>query len=89
MQARGVDVLFEHGVRDTDFRTGKKLGARDHWVQWSRPARPNWKSREDYHRYPKQITVREAKVGKKVLVPTLLSPRKTAKADLEALFLQR
>ena len=33
--------------------------------------------------------MREAKVGKKVLVTTLLSPRKTAKADLEALFLQR
>ena len=31
----------------------------------------------------------EAKVGKKVLVTTLLSPRKTAKSDLEALFLQR
>ena len=46
-------------------------------------------SRKEYHGYPKQITVREAKVGKKVLVTTLLSPRKTAKADLHALFLQR
>jgi hypothetical protein len=46
-------------------------------------------SREVYHGYPKQITVREAKVGKKVLVTTLLSPRKTAKAELEALFRQR
>jgi hypothetical protein len=90
MQARGVDVLFEqHGARHTDFRTGEKLGARDHRVQWSRPARPNWMSREEYHGYPKQITVREAKVGKKVLVTTLLSPRKTTKANLEALYLQR
>ena len=46
-------------------------------------------SREEYHSYPKQITVREANIGKKVLVTTLLSPRKTAKAELEALFLQR
>ena len=87
---RGVDVLFvQHGARHTDFRTGDKLGTRDHCVQWSRPARPNWMSRKEYDGYPKQITVREAKVGKNVLVSTLLSPRKTAKADLEALFLQR
>ncbi len=46
-------------------------------------------SREEYHSYPKQITVREANIGKKVLVTPLLSPRKTAKAELEALFLQR
>ena len=71
MQERGVDVLSEqHGARHTDFRTGRKLGTRDHLVQWSRPARPNWMSREEYHGYPKQITVREAKVGKKVLVTT-------------------
>ncbi len=90
MQERGVDVLFEqHGARHTDFRTGENLGARDHLVQWSRPARPNWMSREEYHGYPKQITAREAKIGKKVRVTTLLAPRKTAKAELEALFLQR
>ena len=90
LQGRGVDVLFEqHGARHTDFRRGEQLGARDHLVQWSRPARPEWMSREEYHSYPKQITVREANIGKKVLVTTLLSPRKTAKADLKALFLQR
>ena len=90
MQARGVDVVFEqHGARHTDFRAGEKLGARDHLVQWPRPARPDWMSRETYCSHPKAITVREVKVGKKVLVTTLLSPRKTAKADLGALFLQR
>lgn len=87
---RGVDVVFEqHGARHTDFRTGEKLGARDHLVQWPRPARPDWMSRETYCSHPQAITVREVKVGKKVLVTTLLSPRKTAKADLGALFLQR
>jgi hypothetical protein len=87
---RGVDVVFEqHGARHTDFRTGEKLGARDHLVQWPRPARPDWMSRETYCSHPQAITVREVNVGKKVLVTTLLSPRKTAKADLGALFLQR
>jgi len=87
---RGVDVLFEqHGARHTDFRLGERLGAREHLVCWSRPARPAWMSREEYQRYPKQFMVREVKVGKKVLVTTLLSPRQISKAALGELFLQR
>lgn len=90
MMRRGVDVLFEqHGARLTDFRRGQRLGARDHRVPWSRPARPQWMSREEYARYPRQITVREVKVGKKVLVTTLRSPRQCSKAALGELYLQR
>ncbi len=91
LHARGVDVLFEqHGARDTDFRKGKRLGERDHLVSWSKPkTRPDWMSQEDYHRYPAEITVREMKVGKKVLVTTFLVPRKTAKAALGKLYWQR
>lgn len=87
---RGVDVLFEqHGARHTDFRCGQRLGARDHQVQWSRPARPSWMSHQEYACFPKQITVREVKVDKKVLVTTLLSPRQYPKAALGELYLQR
>ncbi len=90
MIRRGVDVLFEqHGARITDFRTGERLGARDHLVWWSKPARPDWMSVEAYRGYPDEIKVREVKVGKKVLVSTLLSPRKTPKAALGKLFWQR
>ena len=78
MLRRAVDVLFEqHGARITDFRRGEQLGARDHVVWWSKPARPDWMSVEAYRGYPDEIKVREVKVGKKVLVSTLLSPRKT------------
>jgi Transposase DDE domain len=90
MLRRGVDVLFEqHGARITDFRRGERLGARDHLVWWSRPARPDWMSVEEYRGYPDEIKVREVRVGKKVLVSTLLSPRKTPKAALGELFWQR
>lgn len=91
MQARGVDVLFEqHGARNTDFRRGKRLGKRDHQVCWTKPkVRPDWMSPEDYHRYPAEITVRETKVGRKVLVTTLLGPRETAKTALGDLYLGR
>lgn len=90
MHKRAVDVLFEqHGARITDFRRGEKLGARDHRVNWKKPARPDWMSVEDYRGYPDEITVREVKVGKKVLVTTLLNPRQTPKGELEQLFWQR
>ena len=90
MRKRGVDVLFEqHGARITDFRRGEPLGARDHWVWWPKPARPDWMSVEEYRDYPDEIKVREVKVDKKVLVSTFLSPRKTPKAALGKLFWQR
>jgi hypothetical protein len=90
MQQRGVDVLFEqHGARITDFRRGAQLGVRDHRVSWTKPSRPDWMSVEDYRSYPDEITVREVKVGKKVLVTTLLNPRQTPKNALGQLFWQR
>ena len=90
MLRRGVDVLFEqHGARITDFRRGEQLGARDHLVWWSKPARPDWMSVEECRGYADEIKVREVKVGKKVLVSTFLSPRKTPKAALGELFWQR
>ncbi len=90
MLRRGVDVLFEqHGARATDFRRGERLGVRDHLMWWSKPARPAWMSVEEYRDYPDEIKVREVKVGKKVLVSTFLSPRKTSKAELGKLYWQR
>lgn len=90
MQKRGVDVLFaQHGARITDFRRGEKLGVRDHRVSWKKPQRPEWMSVEEYRGYPDEITVREVKVGKKVLVTTFLDPRQTPKGELGQLFWQR
>ncbi|HEB87680.1 MAG TPA: IS4 family transposase [Gammaproteobacteria bacterium] len=90
LQARGVDVLFEqHGARNTDFRRGEPLGTRDHRVYWVKPARPSWMRVEEYDGHPDQVEVREVKVGKKVLVTTFLSPRKTSKKALGHLFTQR
>jgi hypothetical protein len=57
-------------------------------VWWSKPARPDWMSVQEYRGYPDDIKVREVKVGKKVLVNTLLSPRKTPKTALGELFWQ-
>jgi hypothetical protein len=91
LQAAGVDVLFaQNGARITDFRRGERLGTRDHRVNWPKPkARPEWMSREDYAALPEELSLREVKVGKKILVTTFLSPRSVSKTALGVLFRQR
>lgn len=87
----GVDFVFEqHGARNTDFRTGEKLGSCDHVVKWSKPkVRPAWMTMQEYESYPQELTVRETKVRKKVLVTSFIKPRAVSKRDLGKLFLQR
>lgn len=90
MQARGVDVVFEqHGSRKTDFRAGEKLATLDHVVKWSKPVRPEWMTEEAYQNFPAELTLREVKVGKKVLVTSFLKPRQVSKRELGKLFVQR
>ena len=90
LMGMGVDFVFEqHGERHTDFRTGEKLGRRDHLVQWVRPARPQWMSPEEYDSFPVELTVRETKVGKKVLVSSFLNRREVCKREMGSLFAHR
>ncbi len=90
---RGVDVLFEqYGARKrtTDFRRGKKLGSRDHLVQWSKPKKkPDWMTQVEYDAAPETLTVRELAVGGKILVTTLLSAKATPKHTLKVLYKHR
>jgi hypothetical protein len=91
LQRAGVDVLFaQNGARITDFRRGERLGTRDHRVNWPKPkARPDWMSVQDYAALPDELSLREVKVGKKILVTTFLSPRAVSKTALGTLFRQR
>lgn len=91
LQAAGVDVLFEqHGARITDFRRGQALGERDHLVRWLKPkARPQWMTLQQYRAFPKELTVREVKVGGRVLVTTMLNAREVRKGELSDLYARR
>ena len=91
LQARGVDVLFEqHGSRSTDFRRGRRLSTRDHRVRWTKPReRPSWMTREEHERFPDEIEVRETKVDGRILVTTMLEPRKVGKRALSKLYAKR
>ena len=90
LQSAGVDVLFEQrGSRITDFRRGRRLGARDHAVSWQKPPRPHWMAREQYDTCADEFTVREVEADGRVLVTTMLDPRQTGKQDLSYLYVQR
>lgn len=60
---RGVDVMVrKHQARRTDFRTGKRLGEDDHLVSWSKPARPEWMTAEQYAQLPDELKLREVRI---------------------------
>ena len=87
----GVDLLLEqHGSRRTDFRRGIQLGERDHLVRWPKPrSRPDWMSHDQYAAFPEQLTLREARVGGRLLVTTLHDAKAVHKIELHTLYRRR
>lgn len=90
-QQQGIPVLFEsHAHRKVDFRRGRRLGAKDHLVEWHKPSqKPVWMSRQDYQALPSTLTVRELAVGGKVYVTTLLDAERFSKKALAKLYALR
>lgn len=83
----GVDVVIrQHACRDTDFRRGKRLGKRDHVVNWVRPKRPQWMDETTYASMPTILTLREVRVGGWTLVSTLLDADDVSKQELLELY---
>lgn len=91
LQAQGVDVLMpQHQRRKTDFRTGQRIGHKDHRVTWHKPKiRPHWLSQDQYEAAPDTLIVRELKVRSKILITTLVSTAQASSHALAALYQQR
>jgi hypothetical protein len=99
LDQRSVHVVVrKHQLRATDFRTGQRLGANDHLVCWSKPARPEWMSKEQYDQLPESLTLREVRVHvrqkgfrtrKLVVVTTLLDPDKYPAQEIANLYRRR
>lgn len=91
LKAQGADVLFQqHQRRHTDFRKGRRLGARDHVMVWQKPKLcPGWLTREQYDAFPDTLEIRELKVDAKVLVTTLLCATQVPKKALGELYASR
>ena len=72
----GIDIVFvQNGARSrkTDFNTGEYLGVKDHLVTIKKPPlKPEWMDVQVFKNKPKTITIRELKVGGKILITTML-----------------
>lgn len=96
---RGVDVVLrKHPMRNTDFRTGKRLGRDDHLVCWSKPQRPEWMSLELYAALPEAMVLREVRVQVKqrgfrtktlLIVTTFLHAEDVSKDAIADLYRRR
>ena len=93
LMKRGVDGVFEqYGARkrSTDFKTGEKLGVRDHLVVLEKPKkRPDWMTREQYEQAPATLKVREFKAAGKIMVTTFLDAKAAPKNELKVLYRRR
>lgn len=88
---RGVPVVFRNNAnKKADFRRGKKLGAKDHLIEWRKPARaPVWLSEQAYAQLPEVIAIREFAVSGRVYVSTLVNAKTYPKTELAALYQRR
>jgi hypothetical protein len=96
---RGIDVVIrKHQLRQTDFRTGTRLGKDDHLVSWARPQRPKWMSADEYATLPDVLTLREVRIRvahkgfrtrSLVVVTTLLDPQAYPREEIALLYRRR
>lgn len=87
---RGVGLVTrQHQRRITDFRRGRRLGRRDHLVEWIRPQRPAWMDAETYASMPERLSMRETEIGGRVLVTTLIDAKTVSAKDIDALYGRR
>lgn len=63
LRLRGIDaVVRKHQLRNTDFRTGARVGRDDHLVVWDKPQRPAWMSQQQYDSLPGHLVLREVRI---------------------------
>jgi hypothetical protein len=87
---RGVDlVTHQHQRRHTNFRRGKRLGRRDHLVNWIRPQRPSWMDHDTYARMPERLNMRQTEVAGRILVTTLNDVRSIGPQEIDRLYCRR
>ena len=91
LQAREIPVLFPiHAKKKANFRSGTRLGARDHLIDWMKPKlKPVWMSKQTYSDLPESMTVREFAVNGKIYLTTLLDAKSFHKQELALLYKQR
>ncbi len=88
---QGTPLVFrQRSTVISDFRRGKRLGAKDHIIYLNKPKKkPVWMSEEDFAKLPDGITIREFSVKGVVYVTTLLNAKTYPKKALAEIYQQR
>jgi len=92
MIANGIDIVFaQHGARKrvSNFDTGISLGKADHLITLTKPKKPDWMREEDYDLKADVIKIRELKTGGKILITTMLNPKRYPLKVIGELYKQR
>ena len=96
LRQQGVQVCCrKHQLRHSDFRRGRRLGAYDHVIEWTRPERPEWMEEETYAAIPETLELREIRYhvvehGRRTrtldVITTLTDDGQYAKQDIASLY---
>lgn len=93
LKHKQVNAVFEQmGARKrvTDFRTGYRLGTKDHVTTLTKPKKkPDWMTQEDYESAPETLAIRELKINGKILITTYLSTQEATRDELKTLYKKR
>jgi putative transposase len=99
LQELHIDFVVRlHQRRPVDFQRGRRLGAGDHVVVWTRPPRPDWMDETTYQRMPASLQVRELqvqvsqpgfRVESLVVVTTLIDATTYTQEDIGELYHRR
>lgn len=98
LQQRGVDFVGQlHVMRSADFRSGKRLGKKDHIVRWPKPF-VRWMDKQSRKVLPEFLEVRECSISIQqpgfrsetiVVVTTLLDAVEFTKEDIAEIYFRR
>lgn len=90
---KGIDIVFvQNGARSRriDFTQGKILSKNDHVITIKKPKdNPEWMSSDEINKIPKEIKIRELKTGGKILITTMLCPKRTTIKTIKNLYKER
>jgi hypothetical protein len=93
LQHKHVNAVFEQmGARKrvTDFRTGRRLGVKDHVITLTKPKKKlDWMTQEAYEGAPETLVIREVKINGKILITTFLSTQDATRDELKAPYKKR
>lgn len=84
-------IFVQNGARSqtTNFNSGEYLGKNDHIITIKKHFKPEWMDKKTYQNSPKELNIREVKIGGKILITNMLCPKETPAKEIQQLYKNR